>query len=86
MEDIKALLNLKKINQYQYRAYLRFGSDEGKRFLADMIHTYCMEQPVSFSGETGFAWQAGRLSIWRDMQNAVDDVDEQLRHGEANDE
>ena len=79
MDDIRTLLNTKKINQFQYRAYLRFGSDEGRKFLADMIHTYAMEQPISFNADAGFAYQIGRLSTWRDMQNAVDDADEEIK-------
>lgn len=86
MDDIRTLLNLKKINKFQYLAYLRFGSDEGKKFISDMMKAYCMELPVSFDGESGFAWQAGRLSIWRDMQNAIDDVDDELKSGVTIDE
>ena len=86
MEDIRILLNQKRIELFQYKAYLRFGSDEGRKFLTEMIHAYCMELPVSFDGETGFSWQAGRLSIWREMQFAIDDVDKELKKGVTVDE
>ena len=86
MSRLQGLLASGKITQFDYKTYLLFSSEMGAPYLRDMIHTYYMEEPAAIASDTPFAWLDGRRSVWRDLQNSMDRVNNLLNGGHDNDD
>ena len=69
------LLKLKKINDFEYKAYLLFYlNDQGAQFIKNAFEGVSMEEPMSLDSECAFSWMDGRRSIWRDIKIAINKV------------
>ena len=84
MEKLKALLDKKAINRFEYECYLIFGiEDLGRKFLKNVQDMFFLEEPPALNTEANFAWKDGRMSAWRDVAQAVNIV-QSLLDGEGN--
>ncbi|MFZ0219267.1 MAG: hypothetical protein WAL30_03575 [Candidatus Aquirickettsiella sp.] len=79
LEKLNQLLKDKTIDKFLYDTYLLFELDpKGKAYLNNMITDSYMEQARAFTG-TAFAWQDGRRSVWRMIQENIYQVHHALR-------
>ena len=79
LETLNQLLKEKVIDKFLYDTYLLFELDpKGKAYLKDMITDSCMESARAFTG-AAFAWQDGRRSVWRMIQQHIYQVRHALR-------
>ena len=84
MSRLKGLLESGKLTQFDYKTYLVFSTEVGSPYLIDMLHTYAMEDPQQMNG-TAMTWLDGRRSVWRDLQNSLDRVNNLLNGGHDDD-
>lgn len=74
---LTALLNERKIDQFQYDTYLLFGVYElGIKYLKNISESTWLEEPPPVRG--GFAYQEGRRSNWREIKTIVNLVNLKL--------
>ncbi|WP_010598783.1 hypothetical protein [Rickettsiella massiliensis] len=71
LEKLNQLLKDKIIDKFLYDTYLLFELEpKSKAYLNDMITDSCMEHARAFTG-AAFAWQDGRRSVWRMIQENI---------------
>lgn len=86
MEKLKVLLTKGHITPYQYDTYVLFNLNEfGRDYLKKMFEMILLEEPEK-NRETGFAWQDGRRSIWREIQLDINFINHKLKEVMDDDE
>lgn len=74
------LLAAGKISPQQYDTFLLFHTNEiGYKYLQNIIMAEFMSEPreKEFNSE-GFAFYSGRQSVWRDIQNLIQIVQQEI--------
>lgn len=79
------LLSKKKISKEQYDLFLLFSKKQGADFLKNQLLRMAMEESPTPT-ESGFAWNDGRRSFVRDIQNTMTHIHQLLEEANGNNE
>lgn len=76
-----------KIDKQVFDTYILFESTElGRDFLKRMLEAIVLEEPPLHGEGTAYAWQDGRRSVWRDIKNAINYVNEKMTESKEHDD
>lgn len=85
LSKLNKLLCDKKIGKEQYDLFLLFTQKQGADFLKNQLLRMAMEESPTAT-DPGFAWNDGRRSAWRDIQNTINYINQLLEQTNGNNE